>query len=69
MIKNLPDYNELAMRADVAEECLGTLRYGSHYELARLLREKYGIITRDNLLAIKAARRLCNEFMTAYNAK
>jgi hypothetical protein len=68
MLKSLSDYNELATLTDVAEECLGTLRYGSHYELAKLLREKYGIVTRDAKLSIKAARRLCDEFITAYDA-
>lgn len=68
MIKSLAQYNELATMADVAEESLGTLRYGSHYALIMYLKQSHGLNVRDSKLAIKEARRLCDEFMTAYNA-
>lgn len=58
------EYNELATLADTAEECLQSLRFGSHAFLMRTLREKYGIIT-DRLGAIKEARRLCREYLDA----
>ena len=56
------EYNELAKLADTAEECLQSLRFGSHAFLMRVLREKYGTIT-DRMGAIKEARRLCREYL------
>jgi len=62
MIETQEEYNELAKMADTAEECLFSLRFGSHAFLMKVLRERYGIIT-DRLGAIKNARRLCNEYL------
>ena len=61
-ITTIEEYQELARLADTAEECLYSLRFGSHAFLMKVLREKYGITT-DRLGAIKQARRLCNEFL------
>lgn len=62
MIKTLEEYHELATLADTAEECLQSMRFGSHAYLMRILRERYGIIT-DRIGAIKQARKLCDEFL------
>jgi len=62
MIKSMDDYKELATMADTAEDCIQSLRFGSHAFLIRLLREKYGIIT-DRMGSIKEARRLCREYL------
>ena len=64
MIKSMDDYKELATMADTAEDCIQSLRFGSHAFLIRLLREKYGIIT-DRMGSIKEARRLCREYLDA----
>ena len=56
MITSVSDYQELATLADTAEECLQSLRFGSHAFLILTLKKKYGIIT-DRLGAIKEARR------------
>ena len=53
--------------ADVAEEALSSLRFGSHYAL-KLELSRYGISTSSREGDIKAARRLCDEFMTAWKA-
>lgn len=58
------DYNELAGMADTAEDCLQSLRFGSHAALIRLLYVKYKIRA-DRLGAIREARRLCKEYMDA----
>ena len=65
MIKNIEDYKELAVMVDTAEECLQSLRYGSHWLLRVILKQKYDIDVADRLDAIKQARKLCNEFMDA----
>lgn len=62
MINTQSDYIELATMADTAEECLTSLRFGSHAFLIKLLYSKYGIRT-DRLGAIKEARKLCNEYL------
>jgi hypothetical protein len=67
-ISSMTEYNDLAQAADVAEDALGSLRFGSHWLLIQKLK-KYGVHTTDSKQAIKAARRLCNEFMQAYNAE
>ena len=67
-ISNLEEYSDLALAADVAEDALGSLRFGSHWLLIQKLR-KYGVYTEDSRRAIREARRLCNEFMQAYNAE
>jgi hypothetical protein len=69
MIKTIEEYNELATLADTAEECLESLRFGSHWILMGTLSQKYGIRTFDRREAIKKARQLCNEFITAYSAE
>lgn len=62
MIQSIEDYQELATLADTAQECLESLRFGSHAFLILKLKQKYGIVT-DRLGAIKAARKLCDEFI------
>ncbi len=66
MIASVEDYQELATMADTAEECLNSLRFGSHAFLILKLKQKYGIIT-DRLGAIKAARKLCDEFILVHS--
>lgn len=65
MLKSIDEYAKLAHMADVAEEALGTMRFGSHYAL-KLELAKHGIFTSSREGDIKAARRLCDEFMTAW---
>jgi len=65
MIESLDEYAKLAQLADVAEEALGSMRFGSHFALNLELR-KYGANTRTREGDIKAARRICDEFMMAY---
>ena len=69
MLKTIEECGELALMADNAEECLGTFRFGSHYALIKYLKNNHGIIVHSSQDAIKAAKRLCNEFMMAYNAE
>jgi len=64
MIQTQEEYNELAVMADTAEDCLQSLRFGSHAALMRLLYVRYKIRT-DRLGAIREARRLCQEYMNA----
>ena len=64
MIQSLKDYQELASMADTAQECIESLRFGSHYLLIKKLKEEYGIVT-DRMGAIKKARQLCDEFIQA----
>lgn len=67
-INTLDEYDKLAQMADVAEESLTSGSYGSHYALRQELR-KHGITTyRGREDDIKSARKLCQEFLTAYNA-
>lgn len=56
------EYNELAQMADTAEDCLNSIKFGSHAFLILLLRTKYGVMT-DRLGAIKEARKLCNQYL------
>lgn len=65
MITSMEEYDRLAHMADVAEEALTSLRFGSHFALQLELR-KHGANTRTREGDIKAARRLCDEFMSAY---
>lgn len=54
--------------ADVAEECLTSLRFGSHWLLKiKLMNHGINAMTRED--GIKQARKLCAEFMTAYMAE
>lgn len=62
MITTKEQYQELASMADTAEECLNSLRFGSHAFLILKLKQDHGIIT-DRMGAIKAARKLCDEFI------
>lgn len=62
MIATIEEYNKLASMADTAEECLQSLRFGSHAFLIRVLKKDYGIIT-DRAGAIKEARKLCKEYL------
>lgn len=68
MIKTIEEYNELATMTDTAEECLESLRFGSHWLLIALLGKKHGIKIIDRVEAIKTARKMCNEFIDAYNS-
>lgn len=54
--------------ADTAEECLNSLRFGSHAELIRVLLVEHGIRT-DRLGAIREARRLCDEYLMSLEAE
>jgi thiamine monophosphate synthase len=65
-IRTIEEYSDLAQAADVAEDALGSLRFGSHWLLIQKL-SGYGVHVTDSKAAIKAARRLCDEFMQAYN--
>lgn len=67
-ISSMAEYDDLAQAADVAEDALGSMRFGSHWLLIQKLKH-YGVYTTDSKQAIKAARRLCDEFMQAYNAE
>lgn len=68
MIRTIEEYQELAAMTDTAEECLESMRFGSHAKLIRYLYVNYQIRT-DRLGAIKEARRLLNEFMLAMEAE
>ena len=65
----IDEFYELATATDTAEECLESLRFGSHYALKLLLKSKYGIVGGSRKDTIKKARQLCNEFITAYSAE
>lgn len=69
MLKTIEEYKELSEMVETARDCLQSLRFGSHWLLeAKLI--KHGILARgDRDAAIKAAERLCDEFMTAYTAE
>lgn len=69
MIKNVKQYQELASMVEMAEENLGSLRYGAHYALKAYLKKNFNLITGDNRDTIKRARRLLDEFITAYTAE
>jgi hypothetical protein len=68
MINTIEEFNELATMTDTAEECLESLRFGSHWVLIAVLSKKYGIKTFERREAIRAARKILNEFITAYSA-
>jgi hypothetical protein len=67
-ISSMTEYDDLAQAADVAEDALGSMRFGSHWLLIQKLK-KYGVHANDSRAAIKAARKLCDEFMQAYSAE
>jgi len=69
MIKDLAEYDELASMADNAEENLGKMRFGSHWLLRIKIKQRFGVDVPDREQAIKFIRRLCDEFMAAYNAE
>lgn len=60
----IDEYNELADLADVGEDRLitGSGRSGVHYELMHVL-GRHGIFVMSREEAVKAARKLCNEFL------
>jgi hypothetical protein len=64
MITTIDECQELATMADTAEECLQSLRFGSHWLLKQRL-ARYGVFTASREADIKAARRLCDEFIAA----
>jgi hypothetical protein len=66
---NIKQYKELASMVEMAEENLGTLRFGAHYALKAYLKKNFNLITGDNRDTIKKARKLLDEFMTAYTAE
>ena len=68
MIKNLADFHELSILAEHAADALETLSFGSHAQLKRLLREKYGIVALTREIDINKARQLCDEYITANGA-
>ncbi len=67
MITTQQEYNDLALAADMAEENLSSLRFGSHYLLMKNLR-KHGVLATDRLDAIRQARKLCDEWLFAKEA-
>jgi hypothetical protein len=69
MIKDLAEYDELATMADVAEENLGKMRFGSHWLLRIKIKQRFGVDVSDREQAIKFIRRLCDEFITAFNVE
>jgi predicted transcriptional regulator len=64
-VTNAKQCQELSYRADQAEENLSSSRFGEHARLMEILRREHGIRVRDRREAIKAARRLCDEFLFA----
>jgi hypothetical protein len=66
---NIKQYQELASMVEMAEENQGTLRFGAHYALKAYLKKNFNLITGDNRDTIKRARRLLDEFMTAYTSE
>lgn len=68
-IKNVQQYQELASMVEAAEENMGTLRFGAHYFLKSYLKKNFGLVTGDNRDTIKKARRLMDEWMTAYTTE
>jgi hypothetical protein len=69
MIKNVKQYQELSSLVEMAEENLSTLRFGAHYFLKMYLKKHFGLVTGDSRDTIKKARKLMDEFMTAYLAE
>lgn len=63
MIKNNKEYNELAHMADMAEENMSSMRFGSHYMLIQKLKSKHGVTASDSRDAIRKARRLCDQYL------
>jgi hypothetical protein len=66
---NIKQYKELSHMVEMAEENQGTLRFGAHYFLKEYLKKNFGIKTGDNPDTIRKARRLLDEFLTAYTAE
>jgi hypothetical protein len=66
---NINQYKELAHMVEMAEENQGTLRFGAHYALKAYLKKNFNLITGDNRDTIRRARRLLDEFMTAYTSE
>jgi hypothetical protein len=66
---NINQYKELASMVEMAEENQGTLRFGAHYALKAYLKKNFNLITGDNRDTIRRARRLLDEFMTAYTSE
>lgn len=52
-ISSMAEYDDLAQAADVAEDALGSMRFGSHWLLIQKLKH-YGVYTTDSKQAIKA---------------
>jgi hypothetical protein len=69
VIKNQAQYKELAHMADMAEENLSSMRFGSHAFLMQKLRTEHGLRITDRLQAIREARRLCDEYLYAQEAE
>ena len=65
MIRTNAEYNELAHMADMAEENMTSMRFGSHYLLIPKLKSKHGVVARDRRDAIRKARKLCDEYLYA----
>jgi hypothetical protein len=65
MIHTQEQYNKLAVMADTAEECLSSLKFGSHWLLRNILRQEHGVIATDSASAIRLARQLCDEWLFA----
>lgn len=66
-ITSQQQYNDLAHMADMAEENMSSMRFGSHYALIQKLKAQHGMIAKDRRDAIKKARQLCDEWLYAQN--
>lgn len=63
MIESDDEWHELSRMADTAEECLTSLRFGSHWLLKQKLR-KHGISNSSREADIKSAKKLCDEYLS-----
>jgi len=65
MIQSFAEYDEFASMADTAEENLSKMRFGSHWLLRVKIKQRFNVDICGREEAIKFARRLCDEFITA----
>jgi hypothetical protein len=69
MIATIEQYNELAELADTGQDRLltGSGESGVHYYIMHILRG-HGICVMSREEAIRAARKLCNEYLETLNS-
>ena len=63
MIDTDDEWQELSRMADTAEDCLTSLRFGSHWLLKQKL-AKHGISNSSREADIKSARKLCDAYLS-----